>query len=94
MTPALLAIYAEGLQSAIQAHDFSGAQSALHAYCTCFRSRGRNLKEVEEARNLLRSSVQLAQAQKAHLAEELMRLKRICEAYGSPTLSHTWRLEG
>lgn len=94
MTPTGLALYAEVFRSAIEAHDFSQAQTSLQAYCTCLRSCSRTLPEIEEARALLQWGVRAAKAHKAHIAEELMSLKTICDAYGSPKRFHTWRMEG
>ena len=94
MTSTSLAHHAEIFRQAIEAHDFPSAQSALEAYIACFQSRSRRLAEIEAARHLLAWGVQAAQTQKAQMAEDLMLLRNVVDAYGSPRRCHTWRLDG
>jgi hypothetical protein len=94
MTSSSLDHQASSFRAAVEAQDFSLAQTALAEYVKRFRSTNRTLQEVEEARTLLEWGVQAAKAQKAQMAEELMLLKRVCDAYGSSRPFHTWRLEG
>jgi hypothetical protein len=94
MTPTGLGYYAEMFRLAVEAQNYSLAQTALQKYVTCFRSRSRTLVEIEDARSLLQWGVQVAKAQKAQMAEDLMRLKRVFDAYGPLKRKHTWRLEG
>jgi len=85
---------ANAVRAAVESHDPRLAQAALRAYCACFQARPRELTEVAEARQLLEWSLQQMSTQKAQIAEELMSLKRFCDAYSVPKRVHTWRLEG
>ncbi|HEY3835910.1 MAG TPA: hypothetical protein VGL72_05045 [Bryobacteraceae bacterium] len=94
MTPTSLARHAARFRSAVEARDFRAAQAALDDYVAHFRSRGRSLKEVDDARNLLAWGLQQTHAHKAQIAEELMLLKTLVDAYARPVSPHTWRVEG
>lgn len=94
MTGSDLASPAEAFRTAVEAHDLSLAQNALQEYIKCFRSYSRTLAEIEDAKSLLQWGVEATKAHKAQIAEELMLLGRVCDAYGSPKPCHTWRLEG
>ena len=94
MTGASLDQQANAFRAAVEAQDLALAQAALAEYVKCFRSSNRTVQEVEEARTLLQWGVQAAKTQKAHMAVELMLLKRVCDAYGSLRPFHTWRIEG
>jgi hypothetical protein len=93
MTSTSLSCHAEKFRSAVDAHDYPLSQRALQEYVICFRSCSRTLPEVEDARNLLQWGVQATIARKAGLAEELMLLKSVFDAYGRPRRFHTWHLE-
>jgi hypothetical protein len=94
MTPTSLAQYANQFRSAVEARHFSLAQTALRDYVACFRSCTRTLREVEDARKLFEWSIQATKAHKAQMAEELMLLRRVFDAYRPARRPHTWRLEG
>ena len=94
MIPSGLTRHAEQFRSAIEGHDFALAQTALQDYINCFRSCPRTLPEIEDARNLLQWGIRLTTSQKAQIAEELMLLKRVFDAYRTPRRSSTWRLDG
>lgn len=94
MTTTGLGDHANKFRSAVESHDWSLAQTALQEYVQCFRSCSRTLPEVEEARNLLQWAVLATRARKARMAEELMLLKKIVDAYRPPMRFHTWRIEG
>ena len=94
MTSASLDQQANAFRAAVEAQDLTLAQAALLEYVKCFRSFNRTLQEIEEARTLLLWGIQAAKTQKANMAEELMLLKRVCDAYGSLRPFHTWRIEG
>jgi hypothetical protein len=94
MTSHDLAHLTEQIRSAVAAHDFARAQTALREYVACFQSCSRTPAEIEDALNLLQWGVQSFKAQKAQMAEELMLLRRVFDAYGPPKRFHTWRIEG
>jgi hypothetical protein len=94
MTPTSLTQHANQFRSAVDTADFSLAQTALRDYVACFRSCARTLPEVEDARKLLQWSIQATKAHKARMAEDLMLLKRVCDAYRPKRSAHTWRVEG
>jgi hypothetical protein len=94
MTSTDLAPHAESFRSAVKAHEFALAQTALQKYVSCFQSCCRTLQEIEEARNLLQWGVEATKAQKAQLAEELVLLRRVFDAYRPPKRFHTWHVEG
>jgi hypothetical protein len=94
MTSIGFAGYATEFRSAVEAREFSLAQAALQEYIAYFRSRPRTLEEVNDARNLLQWGLQHTHAHKTQIAEELMLLKTVFEAYKPTRRSHTWRIEG
>jgi hypothetical protein len=93
MTSNGLAYHAEKFRRAVEANDFSLAQTTLQKYVVCFRSRTRTLAEIESARDLLRWGIGATKANRTQIASELMLLKRVFDAYGPPKRNHTWRLE-
>jgi hypothetical protein len=94
MTSRCLAHHEQAFRSAVEAQNFSLAQTALQRYVACFQARNRTLAEVEDARTLLQWAVNSAQTYKAQLAEDLMRLQRVSDAYALPRRPPTWRIEG
>ena len=94
MTSSSLAAYANKFRAAVEARDFPLAQAALRDYSACFRSRSRTREEVAEARNLMMWGIEATKAHKAQMAEELMLLKRVCDAYRPAPRAHHWRVEG
>lgn len=85
---------AEQFRSAVEARDFTLAQTALQEYVDHFRSRSRTLPEIEEAKRLFEWGITATKTEKAQMVEDLMLLKRVFDAYGPPRRFHTWRLEG
>jgi hypothetical protein len=94
MTSTSLTHHANKFRLAVESRDFSLAQTALREYVACFRSCSRTAHEVADARKLLQWGIQATKAHKAQMAEELMLLKRVFDAYRPARLAHTWRLEG
>jgi hypothetical protein len=94
MTSRGLAQHEQAFRSAVEAQNFSLAQTTLHRYVACFQARSRTVAEVEAARTLLQWAVSAAQMHKAQLAEDLMLLQRVSEAYSLPRRSNTWGVEG
>jgi hypothetical protein len=94
MTSPGLAQHANQFRSAVEAGEFSLAQTALREYVACFRSCPRTLLEVESARNLLQWGIRITKSHKAQIAEELMLLKRVFDAYKPAGRVHTWRIDG
>jgi hypothetical protein len=94
MTSAGLGRYAAEFRSAVEARAFSSAQAALEKYIACFRCRPRTLTEVDDARGLLQWGLQQTHVHKTQIAEELMLLKTVFEAYKPPRRVNTWRVEG
>ncbi len=84
----------QAFRAAVEAHDLSRAESALRQYVEWFRSRPRTLQEVGDARNLFAWGVQVTTAHKARVAEELILLTKVLNAYAPRKRSHTWRLQG
>lgn len=84
----------EPFRSALAAHDFTRAEEALRDYVTWFGSAPRNLEEIESARNLLRWGIEVTRARKVGIAEELMRLKSVFDAYLPNRRSQTWHVIG
>ena len=84
----------EIFRSAVEAHDFPRAEAALQDYVTWFRSARRNRQEIESARDLFQWGVSVTSAHRARLAGELMRLKRVFDAYLPRKRTQTWRIVG
>ncbi len=84
----------ETFRSALEAHDFPRAEAALQEYVTWFKSGSRSLQEIESARNLFKWGIEVTSARKVRIAEELMRLKRVFDAYLPNRHSQTWRVIG
>ena len=57
-------------------------------------SCSRTLREVEEARSLLQWGIQATKVNKAQIAEEMMLLKRVFDAYKPARRFYTWRVDG
>jgi hypothetical protein len=84
----------EKFRSAVRDNDLARLQAALQGYIACFRARARTVREIEDARRLFEWGIAAASSQRTQMAEELMLLRRMLEAYGTPNRFHTWRLEG
>ncbi len=94
MTSTSLTHHANKFRLAVESRDFSLAQTALREYVACFRSCSRTLREVEEARSLLQWGIQATKVNRAQIAEEMMLLKRVFDAYKPARRFHTWRVDG
>lgn len=86
--------YAKKFRTAIAAQDFTLAQRALEEFAVCFRSGSRTPTEIQDAQQMLEWGIQITKGQQAQWVEELMLLKRVFDAYGSPHCCHTWRVDG
>jgi hypothetical protein len=84
----------EAFRSAIEAHDFPGAESALREYVAWFKSESRSLQEIEAARDLLAWGIQLTTVRRVRLTDELMRLRTVLDAYLPRKPFETWRVIG
>ena len=94
MNPSQLNDYGDSFRSAIEACDFTNAGQVLQEYVAWFRSERRTVEEIEHARDLFAWGIQATRLKEARMSEQLMLLKRVCDAYGPPRRFHTWRLEG
>jgi hypothetical protein len=81
-------------RSALAAHDFSRAEAALREYVAWFRSSPRTVQEIESAKDLFKWGIEVTSARKMGIAEELMRLKNIFDAYVPNRRSQTWHVIG
>ena len=84
----------ETFRSAVEAHDFPRAEAALREYVTWFKSASRSREEIESARDLFEWGVGVTCARRVQIAEELMRLRTVLDAYQPPTRVETWRVIG
>jgi hypothetical protein len=84
----------EVFRTALEAHDFPVAETALRDYVAWFRSETRNLQEIESARTMLAWGIDVTSAHKVQIAEELIRLKRVFDAYVPQPFTQTWRIVG
>jgi hypothetical protein len=81
------------LEAALASDDFSLAQTALDSYMESFRSSGRSLAEVREARDLIDRSLTAAVKRRVKVAGELARLRNLHGGYRPPRISTTWQVE-
>jgi hypothetical protein len=84
----------EAFRSALEAHDFPRAETALRDYVTWFRSASRSREEIESARNLFKWGIDVTSTHRVRIAEELMRLKSVFDAYVPRKRTQTWRVVG
>jgi hypothetical protein len=84
----------EAFRSALEAHDLARAEAALQDYVTWFKSESRSRQEIESARNLFKWGIHVTSTRKARIAEELMSLKRVFDAYLPRKHTQTWRVIG
>lgn len=86
--------YEEAFRSAVEAHDFSRAEAALRAYITWFRSGSRSRQEIKSAMDLFAWGISVTTARRLQMAEELMRLRTVLDAYLPRRPFETWRVIG
>ena len=84
----------EVFRSAIEAHEFPRAEGALHEYVTWFRSESRSLEDIRSAMVLFEWGIGVTTSHRVKVTEELMRLKRLFEAYLPGKSTETWRVVG
>ena len=94
MTPGGKLPAEEAFRSDLQAHDFSRAEAALLEYVAWLKSGLRTPQEIESAKQLLEWGIEVTSDSRVRIARELMRLKRVFDAYQPATGSQTWRFVG
>jgi hypothetical protein len=84
----------QAFRSAVANFDFAGAEVALQEYVIWFKSAPRNRQEIESARDLFKWGISLTTARRVQIAEELMRMKTVLDAYLPRKPFETWRMVG
>ena len=84
----------ELFRAAVEARDFARAELALRQHVAWFKSASRDCQEVESARELVKWGISVTSAHRIEIAEELMRLKTVVDAYLPRKPGETWRMVG
>lgn len=85
----------EAFRSALGAHDFTLADAALREYMAWFRSEPRNLEDIRSAIQIFEWGIRVTASRRVKVAEELMRLKALFDAYlPGRSDTETWRVLG